>query len=124
MREIDPRDTENGETDMDLYRAGVSDEAVEALASTSGLHAKYHVKKVDDRAGKHDDCRYFVLDPTHDAAAANAVRYYAELVQASHRDLYDDLMAWLEQVASDAEADLLPHEKGAGLFRGWSGSES
>jgi hypothetical protein len=79
----------------------VQETAASELANTAGLHGKYLVQKVRDPDGKHAECRYFVLDPQHDLAAADAIRFYASLVQASRRDLYDDLVAWLGSPAPD-----------------------
>lgn len=56
------------------------------------LERRYSVQKVNDPNGKHDECRYFVLDPQHDAYAATALRAYAEAVGG---ELASDIGAWL-----------------------------
>lgn len=53
-----------------------------------GLEQRYRVEKINDLAGKHDRCRYFVLDPQHDPAAREALRTYAaEMFSASNDTL-------------------------------------
>lgn len=47
------------------------------MDTTKGLEARYEVKKINDPTGKHDKCRYFVLDPTHDPIAREALHYYS-----------------------------------------------
>lgn len=62
----------------------------------SGLMHKYDVQRVNDPAGKHDDCRYFVLDPQHDPIARHALRAYAIRARIrGYRALADDLFEWL-----------------------------
>jgi hypothetical protein len=39
---------------------------------TLGLLPKYTVTRNNDPVGKHDDCKFFVLDPTHDPLAIGA----------------------------------------------------
>ena len=49
--------------------------------------------------GKHDDCRYFVLDPTHDPVARSALISYAHKAQiAGHPELAADLLAWVRSL--------------------------
>jgi hypothetical protein len=67
----------------------------------SGLEYRYDVKKVNDPDGKHDDCRYFVLDPAHDRAAWLALEEYAWTVRKSHPELSKDLYAWLWEIQSE-----------------------
>lgn len=65
-------------------------------AGSEGLRHKYDVKRADDLTGKHDNCRYFVLDPQHDPIAAAALRAYSAAARAAgHGDLADDLDAWV-----------------------------
>ena len=60
-----------------------------------GLHEKFFVKKIHDPDGKHDACRYFVLDPLHDIAAHSALGWYALRTKAEGNDgLAEDLMTW------------------------------
>ena len=71
--------------------------------SAEGLVRKYDVKRVDDPAGKHDDCRYFVLDPRHDAVARSALWHYATGVRLDgNEDLYRDLTDWLTDLEGGA----------------------
>lgn len=60
-----------------------------------GLETRYYVRRMDDVSGKHDDCRYFILDPQHDAIAEKALRFYAEHArQAGYGALAADLDEW------------------------------
>jgi hypothetical protein len=62
----------------------------------SGLEARYEVRKLNDPTGKHEDCRYFVLDPQHDPIARRALLEYArEAHDAGYVELSHDLMTWL-----------------------------
>jgi hypothetical protein len=63
-----------------------------------GLEARYLVKKINDEAGKHDNCRYFVLDPQHDDAALQALNHYANTVVYNHPELAEDLYAWIQDI--------------------------
>lgn len=66
----------------------------------TGIERRYHVEKVNDPTGKHDQCRYFVLDPQHDPIARFALADYASRARAAGYDsLADDLHAWLSDVA-------------------------
>lgn len=64
----------------------------------SGLESRYFVKKIEDPEGKHDDCRYFVLDPQHDENAWDALEQYAWNVRESNPELSADLYDWLYDV--------------------------
>lgn len=69
------------------------------MSENTGLEARYDVEKINDPEGKHADCRYFVLDPAHDKAAAFALRAYA--VHQKHKGnpvLATDLFKWLEDL--------------------------
>ena len=60
-----------------------------------GLEGRYFVKKLNDAAHKHDDCRYFVLDPRHDLIALQALKFYSRLARQKGRfALADDLDQW------------------------------
>lgn len=61
----------------------------------TGLTARYRVEKINDRAGKHSECRFFVLDPQHDPIARVALRAYAE-DPATPEGLRVDLQRWLD----------------------------
>lgn len=61
----------------------------------AGLEARYHVRKINDPTGKHDDCRYFVLDPQHDPLAVVALLAYERAArEAGFHALADDLYEW------------------------------
>lgn len=90
-----------------VKHAAVADRSVpsrEGLAPMSanadaGLESRYRVEKVNDPTGKHDDCRYFVLDPQHDPVARAALRAYADAPGTSD-DLRADLMSWLDDIGA------------------------
>lgn len=67
---------------------------------TEGLLPKYDVTRRNDPDGKHEDCRYFVLDPQHDPIARKALESYRRAAQAAGYDnLADDLDRWLATVS-------------------------
>lgn len=64
-----------------------------------GLNHRYNVEKVNDPTGKHDACRYFVLDPQHDPIARAALVTYASAARAAgYHELYRDLMDWVDLI--------------------------
>lgn len=67
-----------------------------------GLRDKYRVERHDDPTGKHNDCRYFVLDPQHDPIAREALALYA--ARTSNADLRCDLRVWLDSLTKHAAA--------------------
>lgn len=61
-----------------------------------GLIGKFHVFRVDGSdlpGGKHDSCKYFVLDLTHDPGAVPAIEAY---VRWARENGYDALASDLE----------------------------
>lgn len=64
----------------------------------SGLEARYEVKKINDPEGKHDKCRYFVLDPQHDSFAKQALNFYANIVAKTEPELARDLEMWMDSL--------------------------
>lgn len=61
-----------------------------------GLLHKYDARRVSDPEGKHDDCRYFVLDPQHDPIAREALRFYARRAGSEgYHALASDLVEWV-----------------------------
>lgn len=69
-----------------------------------GLEARYFVQKIDDPSGKHDQCRYFVLDPQHDPIARDALSLYSSRARrAGFIPLADDLDAWLSEATPTGE---------------------
>lgn len=68
-----------------------------------GLEPRYEVRQIDDPTGKHNECRYFVLDPQHDPIARRALLEYSrDAHDAGYEALSNDLMTWLGQIR-DAE---------------------
>ena len=85
------------------------------------LEHRYEVRKVNDPTGKHDACRYFVLDPAHDQLARQALAEYARLARvAGHHGLADDLEEWQHHarrvVIPDPPASVAEPECGCSLY--------
>lgn len=62
--------------------------------TTRGLYSKYYVQRTDGSSlpgGRHENCFFFVLDPTHDPFAMPALRAYIEACKATHPKLALDL---------------------------------
>ncbi len=68
--------------------------------TTRGLYDKYKlIWRADGQSGpgqKHDGCRYFVLDLTHDDHAQAALAAYADSCEADYPNLAADLRSALE----------------------------
>lgn len=61
-----------------------------------GIYGKYYVERLNDVFGKHDNCRYFTLDPQHDPIARQALAHYATVARTEgFVDLADDINDWL-----------------------------
>lgn len=59
-----------------------------------GLYNKFWVRRTNGGSrpgGKHEKCRYFVLDVNHDPFAVTALRAYAAACQEKYPELADDL---------------------------------
>lgn len=69
------------------------------MPDTRGLETqKFRVTRTDgssEPGGKHEHCRYFVLDLDHDPHAAHALAAYAQSCALSHPVLAGDLLAML-----------------------------
>ena len=64
----------------------------------AGLLSKYEVTRLGDQVGKHDECRFFVLDPQHDPLAVRALRVYASAAnEAGYVRLAVDLWEWADK---------------------------
>ena len=67
------------------------------MTTDGPIYDKFIVERTDGQSGpgrKHDGCRYFVLDLTHDSAAsAAALACYAEAIEATYPTLAADLRA-------------------------------
>lgn len=57
-----------------------------------GLYGKFYVKRLGDDVGKHDACRYFVLDINHDPYAIACLRTYSWQCRETYPELSKDLM--------------------------------
>lgn len=65
-------------------------------AEEQGLFRKFEVHRADGTDGpgcKHEGCRYFVLDLTHDAFAPAAMQAYAAACRDTHPQLAADIEA-------------------------------
>lgn len=71
----------------------------------AGLCRKYDVRRLNDSAGKHDACEYFVLDWIHDPFALPAIAAYAAACERHLPELARDLR---EKVAVAGFADRIP----------------
>jgi hypothetical protein len=56
-----------------------------------GLYRKYNVERLNDPAGKHADCTYYVLDLDHDKHSVAALLAYADSCEAEYPTLAFDL---------------------------------
>lgn len=74
------------------------------MTDTRGLLDKFTVWRNDGKSEpgqKHDGCKYFVLDLTHDPFAWPALRAYADACRASHPGLAADLDTMIAVKQSD-----------------------
>ena len=84
---------ENWQRQNRLGRFAMTDE------KERGLESRYEVKKIGDSEGKHDECRFFVLDPQHDIIARAALARYAQVARAEgFGALASDLDTWLDDL--------------------------
>lgn len=63
-----------------------------------GLYQKFLVERADgssEPGGRHHECRYFVLDLTHDPHALPAIKAYLKSCRKDHPVLADDLEDWV-----------------------------
>lgn len=61
---------------------------------TRGLYHKFNIARTDGSSGpggKHEDCRYYVLDLDHDPHAKAAIRAYADSCRSDYPELAADL---------------------------------
>lgn len=59
-----------------------------------GVYYKYEVRRLNDPAGKHANCTFFVLDLNHDEFAVPALRAYARACRKKFPALAKDLLVW------------------------------
>lgn len=75
-----------------------------------GIYQKFRVERTDGSSapgGKHENCRYFVLDLDHDPHAPAALRTYAHSCVTDYPALAHDLLDlvhFLEQSNTSREA--------------------
>ena len=73
-----------------------------------GLYHKFQVTRTDGSSasgGKHENCRFFVLDLDHDRFAGKALAAYAMACKESHPNLALDLMLEVLRMEQKGEAD-------------------
>jgi hypothetical protein len=63
-----------------------------------GLYQKYRVKRLNDPAGKHARCEFYVLDLVHDKFAADALEAYARGCVREYPPLARDVYGLAGQV--------------------------
>ncbi len=63
-----------------------------------GVYDKYHVERLNDPAGKHKDCSFFVLDLVHDKYAADALGAYATACRNEFPKLAEELYVLHDQI--------------------------
>jgi hypothetical protein len=56
-----------------------------------GFYQKYHVTRIRDPLGKHENCEYFVLDLKHDKFAKAALKAYIKACEKKYPSLAADL---------------------------------
>lgn len=62
--------------------------------TTKGIYHKFDVRRTDgssEPGGKHENCRYFILDLDHDPHAASALDGYARSCRREYPLLAEDL---------------------------------
>lgn len=64
--------------------------------ATTGIYNKFNVTRMDGKSEegqKHHDCKYFVIDMSHDKFAAPALLAYADACEREYPILAQDLRA-------------------------------
>lgn len=85
-----------------------------------GLYNKFEVRRTDggsEPGRKHEHCKYFVLDLTHDKHAPPAIRTYAQFCKSEYPALSDELNAlfpvkedyWVDRPLPEDEAIAAAH---------------
>ncbi len=62
-----------------------------------GFYKHYEVKRLNDPAGKHDDCEYLVLDFKHDKFSIPAATMYADMCEAEYPLLAKNLRETIDR---------------------------
>ncbi len=66
--------------------------------SSMGFYNKYEVNRrdgLDKECDKHFNCKYFVIDLTHDHFAIPAMKSYADACKDAYPNLYIDIQDWI-----------------------------
>ena len=74
---------------------------ITSFDSVKGLYHKFFVTRTDGRSGPgglHENCKYFVLDLTHDKHAIPAIQAYAKSCRKKNPVLADDLQAVVKEL--------------------------
>jgi len=122
MNDRNYRDAITGEYVTALYAEQHPETTVgEARTTDDRQRDKYRVERIGGTPGKHDECRFFVLDPQHDEHAVTAIRAYADAVRPS--GLADRLDQWVGWTLRRDDMDLdrwLAAEKAKAWDEGYS----
>lgn len=72
-----------------------------------GVYRKYEIRRTDGSSapgGKHEHCRYFVLDLEHDEFARAALKAYAKACRKKFPKLAEDIESMLAAGSANARA--------------------
>lgn len=78
-----------------------------------GLYRKYNVERLNDPAGKHAECEYYVLDLVHDRHAAPALLAYADSCVNEFPELAEDLRHEASEIPNAAPYLVDPESEAA-----------
>lgn len=73
------------------------------MSKDGPIYKKYHVERTDGESGpngKHQFCKYFVLDMNCDPYAVTALRAYADACQETHPTLAADIRSRLPELGA------------------------
>lgn len=76
-----------------------------------GLYRKYDVTRLNDPAGKHKDCTYYILDLDHDPHSVAALLAYAKSCEAQYPTLAFDLRHTAAATARKLNVATMPTEE-------------
>lgn len=84
-----------------------ADEHADDEPENRGMYEKFSVTRLtpSSRGIDHSGCVYYVLDLTHDPAAAGAMEAYAEAVRDSHPRLAEDISRTLADLGARRALD-------------------
>lgn len=80
------------------------------MPDDSGFYDKYRVRRTDrsdEPGGKHEDCKYFVLDLTHDPYAVDALEAYGKACSIELPNLSKELLSWAANKRLDKSKEII-----------------